>query len=104
MDNKICESCGMPITSFEDLGMAEPESQYFTYELGPYGVMAFDKRNHYILGYRYDYAEKYAKNGLVCGYSIPSGMDADEAKTYCKHLGADLSATEENSINTWLFK
>ena len=91
-------------SSFEDLGMEEPVSRYFTYKLGSYGVLANDKRNHYVLIYRYDYGELYAGNGLVCGYSVPLGMEADVAKTYCKHLGADTSATEAKSTNTWLFK
>ena len=84
-------------TSWDQLDVEKPITKYFSLHLGSNGLV-FAHSALYLIAYRSD-RESRASNvyRLVCGPG--SGQDNDQAKEFCKHLGADITkndGTEES--------
>ena len=86
-------------SSFEQLGITEPEGNSFTYRIGSISVSASSRSKGYNLAFRYEHRNKtnFPANE-VCGYDLGASNE-DSAKAWCKKIGADTSVKE--SVNTW---
>ena len=85
MENKICQSCGMPITSNEQLGTNKDESinmDYckYCYENGEF----IDKVT----------MEEYIE--MCSKYGLQAGMTNEEMKEHCKKLFSTLKRWKNN--------